>query len=283
MGAQTRAAATNVLLYASPNYSMTKTAWLNLYGHPAPLCAEVDPLRHSARVGAREFTVAEERWEVPTRGNIYGVALNFRGALAALGTTTEAAPYLAPPRAPILYLKPRNTRIGYGAPIPVPASIKAVAVGATLGVVLSQSTYRIAASDAAEFIAGYTIVNDVTIPHESYYRPALKQKCRDGFCPVGPWIVERDQIGSADALAIRAYVNGKLALENNTANLIRPIHQLIADISAFMTLAAGDVLLVGLPENLPLARVGDRVAVEIEGLGRLENPLIAEAPAPRHA
>jgi 5-oxopent-3-ene-1,2,5-tricarboxylate decarboxylase / 2-hydroxyhepta-2,4-diene-1,7-dioate isomerase len=220
---------------------------------------------------------------VPTRGNVYGVALNFRGALAALGKSTEAPPYQSPPRAPILYLKPRNTRIGYGVPIPVPAGVEAVAIGATLGVVLSQNAYRVAAGDAAHFIAGYTIVNDVTIPHESYYRPALKQKCRDGFCPIGPWIVERDQIGSADAMAIRAYVNGKLVLENNTANLIRPIPQLIADISAFMTLAAGDVLLVGLPENLPLARVGDRAAVEIDGLGRLENPLIAEAPAPERA
>jgi 5-oxopent-3-ene-1,2,5-tricarboxylate decarboxylase / 2-hydroxyhepta-2,4-diene-1,7-dioate isomerase len=257
---------------------MTKTAWLNLYGHPAPLCAEIDPLRQRVRMGAREFAVAEERWEVPTRGNIYGVALNFRGALAALGNAIEAPPYQSPPRAPILYLKPRNTRIGYGVPIPIPADVEAVAVGATLGVVLGQNAYRVPVNDAAQFIAGYTIVNDVTIPHESYYRPALKQKCRDGFCPIGPWIVERDQLGSADALAIRAYVNGKLALENTTANLIRPIHQLIADISAFMTLAAGDVLLVGLPENLPLARAGDRIAVEIDGLGRLENPLVAEAP-----
>jgi 5-oxopent-3-ene-1,2,5-tricarboxylate decarboxylase/2-hydroxyhepta-2,4-diene-1,7-dioate isomerase len=262
---------------------MSKTAWLNLYGHPAPLCAEVDPQRHSVRLGAREFSVAAERWEVPTRGNVYGVALNFRGALAALGRATGAPPYQAPPQAPILYLKPRNTRIGYGAPIPLPAAVEAVAVGATLGVVLGRSTYRVPASEAAQCIAGYTLVNDVTIPHESYYRPALKQKCRDGFCPIGPWIVEREQLGSADALAIRAYVNGKLALENNTANLIRPISQLIADISAFMTLAAGDVLLVGLPENLPLARVGDRVAVEIDGIGRLENPLVAEVPAPGQA
>jgi 5-oxopent-3-ene-1,2,5-tricarboxylate decarboxylase/2-hydroxyhepta-2,4-diene-1,7-dioate isomerase len=262
---------------------MSKTAWLNLYGHPSPLRAEVDPVRQSVRLGAREFAVAEERWEVPTRGNIYGVALNFRGALAALGNATSAPPYQCPPRAPILYLKPRNTRIGYGAPVPVPVEVEAVAVGATLGVVLSQDAYRIAARDAAHFIAGYTIVNDVTIPHESYYRPALKQKCRDGFCPIGPWVVERDQIESPDALAIRAYVNGELVLENNTANLIRPIPQLIADISAFMTLAAGDVLLVGLPENLPLARAGDRVAVEIDGLGRLVNPLVAEAQPARQA
>jgi len=262
---------------------MSKTAWLNLYGHPAPLCAKVDPLRHSVQLGAREFEVGAERWEVPTRGNIYGIALNFRGALAALGSATAAPPYQSPPRAPILYLKPRNTRIGYGAPIPVPAGIEALAVGATLGVVLSQSAYRVAASEAEQFIGGYTIVNDVTIPHDSYYRPALKQKCRDGFCPVGPWIMERYQLGAADGFAIRAYVNGKLALENTTANLIRPIRQIIADVSAFMTLAAGDVLLVGLPENLPLARAGDRVAVEIEGLGRLENPLVAELPAPGHA
>jgi len=262
---------------------MSKTAWLNLHGHPAPLCAEVDPVRQRVRLGSREFSVAEEHWEVPTRGNVYGVALNFHGALAALGSATQAAPYQAPPRAPILYLKPRNTRIGYGAPIPIPAGVEAVAIGATLGVVLGRSAYRVRATEAHQFIAGYTIVNDVTIPHESYYRPALKQKCRDGFCPIGPWILERDQLGSADALGIRAYVNGKLALANSTANLIRPIPQLIADISAFMTLSAGDVLLVGLPENLPLAHIGDRVAVEIDGLGRLENPLVAEAATPRAA
>jgi 5-oxopent-3-ene-1,2,5-tricarboxylate decarboxylase / 2-hydroxyhepta-2,4-diene-1,7-dioate isomerase len=262
---------------------MTKTAWLNLHGHPAPLCAEVDPLRHRVHLGSREFAVAEERWEVPTRGNVYGVALNFRGALAALGNATSAPPYQAPPRAPILYLKPRNTRIGYGVPIPIPAGIEAVAVGPTLGVVLGRDAYRVSPPDALQCIAGYTLVNDLTIPHESYYRPALKQKCRDGFCPIGPWIVEREQLGSVDALAIRAYVNGTLALENTTANLIRPVPDLIADISAFMTLSAGDVLLVGLPENLPLARSGDRVAVEIDGIGRLENPLVAEATAPRLA
>lgn len=256
---------------------MTKTAWLNLYGHPAPLRAQVDPLRQTVTLGARQFAVADERWEVPTRGNVYGVALNFRGALAALGDATASAPYQAPPRAPILYLKPRNTRIGYGASIPLPADIEGVWVGATLGVVLGHSAHRISADKAGEVIAGYTIANDVTIPHESYYRPALKQKCRDGFCPIGPWIVERDQLRAADGLAIRAYINGELALENSTTNLIRSVPQLIADISEFMTLSAGDVLLVGLPENLPLARAGDTVAVEIEGIGRLENPVVAEA------
>lgn len=262
---------------------MTKTAWLNLFGHPAPLCAQVDPLHQTVTLGSRRFAVAEERWEVPTHGNVYGTALNFRGALAALGEATGAAPYQAPPRAPILYLKPRNTRIGYGAAIPIPDQIEGVWVGATLGVVLGHTAYRLSANDAHEAIAGYTIVNDVTIPHDSYYRPALKQKCRDGFCPIGPWILERDQLGATDALAIRAYINGKLALENSTANLLRSIPQLIADVSAFMTLSAGDVLLVGLPENLPLARAGDRVAVEIEGLGRLENHLVAEAAARVHS
>jgi 5-oxopent-3-ene-1,2,5-tricarboxylate decarboxylase/2-hydroxyhepta-2,4-diene-1,7-dioate isomerase len=259
---------------------MTKTAWLNLYGHPDPLCAQVDPFNQSVRLGTRQFLVAEERWEVPTRGNVYGVALNFKGALAALADATNTAPYLAPPRAPILYLKPRNTRIGYGAPIPLPADVDAVWVGGTLGVVLGRGAYRLSAQEAQTVIAGYTIVNDVTIPHESYYRPALKQKCRDGFCPIGPWVIERDQLGASDRLAIRAYVNDKLVLENTTANLIRSVPQLIADISAFMTLSAGDVLLVGLPENLPLARAGDRVAIEIDDIGRLENPLVTEATGP---
>jgi 5-oxopent-3-ene-1,2,5-tricarboxylate decarboxylase/2-hydroxyhepta-2,4-diene-1,7-dioate isomerase len=84
------------------------------------------------------------------------------------------------------------------------------------------------------------------------------------------------EVSDPDALGIRVYVNGELRLENSTVNLVRNVSKLIADVSEFMSLARGDVLLVGVPESAPRARAGDRIAVEIDGLGRLENTLRAE-------
>jgi 5-oxopent-3-ene-1,2,5-tricarboxylate decarboxylase/2-hydroxyhepta-2,4-diene-1,7-dioate isomerase len=215
-----------------------------------------------------------------TRGTVYGTALNFRGALAALGEAVHAAPYDAPPRAPVLYIKPRNTWIGDGAPIPLPTGHEAVVVGPSLGVVIGRAARRIDPAAALEHVLGYTVVNDVALPHASYFRPALRQQCRDGFCVIGTEVVDRGRVKNPDALDIRVWINDALRLSSTTAEMIRPIRQLIAAVSEFMTLQSGDMLLTGLPANLPLARAGERVALEIEGLGRLENPVIAERALP---
>ena len=218
-----------------------------------------------------------------TRGTVYGTALNFRGALAALGDAVHAAPYGAPPRAPVLYIKPRNTWIGDGAPIPLPSDHEVVAVGPSLGLVIGRAARRIDPAVALEHVLGYTLVNDLALPHASYFRPALRQQCRDGFCAIGTEVVDCGRVRNADALEIRVWVDGALRLASNTAEMIRPIRQLIADVSEFMTLQAGDMLLTGLPAKLPLARAGERVALEIEGVGRLENPVVAEKALPSAA
>jgi len=210
---------------------------------------------------------------------LYGVLLNYRGALAALGEAVNKPPYKAPPKAPVLYIKPANTWIGDGAPIPVPSDVEALQMGAALGVVIGRTACRVSAESALDHVAGYTVVNDVSMPHDSYYRPSVRLKCRDGFCPIGATIVERARVPNPDALAVRVFVDGVLRQQNTTANLVRSTRRLIADVTEFMTLAAGDVLLTGVPENAPLARAGQRVAIEIEGVGRLENPLVAEDPA----
>jgi 5-oxopent-3-ene-1,2,5-tricarboxylate decarboxylase/2-hydroxyhepta-2,4-diene-1,7-dioate isomerase len=212
----------------------------------------------------------------PPRGTVYGALLNYRGALTALGNAVHQPPYKAPPKAPVLYIKPANTWIGDGAPIPVPADVEALQMGAALGVVIGRTACRVPAEAALDYVAGYTIVNDVSVPHESFYRPSIRLKCRDGFCPIGTRIVDRAGVPDPDALAVRVFVDGALLQENTTANLIRSTARLIADISEFMTLGVGDILLTGVPENAPLARAGQRVAIEIEGVGRLENPLVAE-------
>ena len=209
---------------------------------------------------------------------VVGAWLNYRGAWAAMESTMRAPPHHKPPEHPVLYLKPANTWLAAGQAVVLPADVEEVEVGAALGVVIGRPAARVRAEDALAHVAGYRIVNDVTVPHEKVLRPPLKQKCRDTFCPMGP-VVPASQVAAPDALAIRAYVNGELRQSSDTSQLVRGVARLIADVTEFMTLGEGDVLLVGVPENPPRARAGDRVAVEIEGLGRLENRLEAEGAA----
>lgn len=184
-------------------------------------------------------------------------------------------PHHRPPVHPVLYVKPANTWSAPGRAIELPADMPEIEVSPTLGIVFGRAASRVRAQDVAAYIAGYAVVHDVTAPHTSVLRPPIKQKCRDGFCPIGP-VVPAGQVGDPSALAIRAYVNGELQLENSLANLIRGIPKLVADVTDFMSFGQGDILLVGVPEGAPRARVGDRVAVEVERVGRIENPLVAE-------
>ncbi|UOQ45890.1 fumarylacetoacetate hydrolase family protein [Halobacillus salinarum] len=211
-------------------------------------------------------------FDVPITGTIYGTLLNYQGVLEQLGEALHHDPYKTPPKAPILYLKPKNTMIGHQAFIPMPEDESALEVGACLGLVIGEKASRVSEEDAMSYIEGYTIVNDISVPHESLFRPAVKQKARDGFCPVGPWIVNRrDTILNPDNLSVRVYVNGECKQENHTRNLVRAVPKLLEDVTEFMTLDKGDILLVGIPENPPLVKDGDLVRVEIEQVGALEN------------
>ena len=248
-----------------------------LRDQPHPVEVSVDPLTYAIRCGAKLLD-ASAPWDIPTTGTVYGVALNYRQSLEALGEAVNGPPYKAPPKAPVLYVKPRNTWTAHGAVVVLPTDVPTVAIGPTLGVVIGRTATRVRSSEAASVIAGYTVVNDLSVPHDSYYRPAIRQQCRDGFCPIGPAIVPRNAVADTRRLGVRAYVNDTLKLTANLADLIRPVDMLIQDITEFMTLVEGDVLLAGLPHGLPLARAGDTVAVEVDRVGRLENQLRAQAP-----
>jgi len=211
---------------------------------------------------------------MPGYGTVYGCLLNYRSALAALGDAVNAAPYQAPPKAPILYIKPDNTLSEAGAPIVLPRGVEAVEIGPALGLAIGRTACRVTEAEALEFLAGYAVINDVTLPHASVYRPAIAQRCRDGFCPIGPVVSATVDPG---ALTVRALINGRVGLEASTAELIRPAARLLAEVTAFMTLEPGDVLHVGVPHGAPPARAGDRVAIEISGIGRLENHIVGGA------
>jgi 5-oxopent-3-ene-1,2,5-tricarboxylate decarboxylase / 2-hydroxyhepta-2,4-diene-1,7-dioate isomerase len=212
-------------------------------------------------------------------GRVYGALLNHRGALEALGDAVHQGPYKAPPRAPVLYIKPRNTLASSGDAVVVPVDSGELEIGATLGIVIGRTASNVGAEDALEHVAGYVIVNDVSLPHASFYRPQVRCKARDGFCPIGPRVVARGAIADPDALGLRVQVDGELRQATSTGGMIRPVARLIADVTEFMTLAPGDVLLLGVAADAPRARAGQHIAIEIDGLGRLENTLVAEGKA----
>jgi 5-oxopent-3-ene-1,2,5-tricarboxylate decarboxylase/2-hydroxyhepta-2,4-diene-1,7-dioate isomerase len=234
---------------------------------------EVDLLSGTIRCGGKTLGMNELQWDAPTRGAVYGVLMNYRGAVEALNTMGGSSLSLG---APVLFVKPANTWIGYGDAIPIPEGVECVEAGAALGIVIGKTACRVAAVDALNFVAGYTIIDDVCEPHQSYDRPATRQRCRDGFCAIGPWIMPKRSVPSPDSLSLRVLVNGELHSANTTANMVRSVAKLIADVTEFVTLFAGDVLHTGAPENAPRITAGDRVRIEINGIGALENHVVAE-------
>jgi len=242
--------------------------------HGCPLATDA-PVAHWAALAADRYGPA---FLPPTRGTIFGTLLNHVDALAVLGEQVHAAPYKAPPRAPVLYIKPRNTLAGHREPVVVPAEAEEVEIGATLGVVIGTPACRVGAADALSVVAGYTVVNDLCIPHASYYRPSLRLRCRDGFCPIGPAIVARKMVSDPDFLDVAVGIDGRTVWRGRTDRLIRPVARLLADVTEFMTLRPGDVLMVGVSAGAPRARAGQRVTVAIAGVGELETPLVAEHP-----
>ena len=211
-------------------------------------------------------------------GTVYGCLLNHRPALAALGNAVNEAPYKAAPKAPVLYVKPRNTLCRSGDAVEVPADATELEIGAALGIVFGRTACRVRQADAFAAVAGYTIVNDVSVPHTSFYRPSIRFRARDGFCPIGPRVVAANNVENPDQLAVQVWVDGRLVHTTSTADMIRPVARLIADVSDFMTLAPGDVLMLGVAAGAPRARAGQHVAIAIAGLGRLENLFIAAPP-----
>jgi 5-oxopent-3-ene-1,2,5-tricarboxylate decarboxylase/2-hydroxyhepta-2,4-diene-1,7-dioate isomerase len=257
------------------NQTMT-TIRFHLSGCAQAEYGEAHPEQYVFVFRHRQIHISEAHWHVPVNGTVYGTLFNFKGALKAMGNAVYEPPYHQPPQGPILYIKPKNTHIAYGQPIPLPPNVYQVVIGASLGVVMGRTATRVPVKEALHYVEGYTIVNDVSIPHQSVYRPPIVYNARDGFCPIGPWVVQRECVSNPDQLKISVYINDQLVQENTTANLIRSIPQLIAEVSQFMTLYPGDTLLVGCPEHPPLAKEGDQVRIEIEQIGSLQNYVVKQ-------
>lgn len=183
------------------------------------------------------------------------------------------------PEAPIIFSKVPQSVIASGEPILYPRGLSdKIDYEAELAVVIGAGGRGIDRSGAYDHIFGFTIVNDVTARDlQSLHKQWLIGKSLDSFCPMGPWLVTADEVDPAN-LGIRCWVNDELRQDANTADLIFDIPFLIETISAGITLQPGDIIATGTPAGVGLGfdpprflRPGDRVTVEIDGLGRLVN------------
>jgi len=212
-------------------------------------------------------------------GTVYGALLNHAPQLSALGDAVDAAPYKAAPRFPVLQLRPRNTLCGAGSEVAIPVQPGVVEIGVALGFVIGRVACRVSAAEAHTVIAGYVLAAELGLPCESHYRPAVRLKARDGFTVLGPTVAAH-QIAHPDALQASVVVNGAKVATLTTGDRVRPVAELIAAVTEFMTLQPGDILLLGASTPAPVAVPGQAVQVHMEGLGTLDFSLKPETSTP---
>lgn len=178
------------------------------------------------------------------------------------------------PEVPLLFLKPPTSVIGPGEAIVLPPQSQQVEHEAELVAVIGRRGRWIDPEDAANYVLGYTIGNDVTA-RDLQRRDGqwTRAKGFDTFCPIGPWI--ETEYNPADSL-ISCYVNDDMRQMASTRDMVFSTRQLVAFASSIMTLEPGDLLLTGTPAGVAPLHPGDIVQINIEGLGSLSNPVIAE-------
>ena len=183
------------------------------------------------------------------------------------------------PKQPLLFGMYSNAIIGPEEAIVIPPMSKQVDYEAELGVVIGRRARQVSTDAALDYIAGYTIVNDVSARDLQFSDGQwLRAKSFDSFAPMGPYLVTRTSLGDGDGLNIELRLNGKTMQKSNTRNMIFKVVELISFISKVMTLEIGDVIATGTPGGVGFVRnpqvfmkAGDIVEIELEGIGVLRN------------
>jgi acylpyruvate hydrolase len=240
-------------------------------GTPAELLA--DPPLSDERVPLADV---ELRPVVPRPGKVVCMGLNY-------AEHVDEGVYDVP-EYPVLFSKFAETLVAAGEPIVVPPESSAVDYEAELAFVIGRHVRRVSGAAALDAVGGYTIANDVSMRDYQYRTHQwLPGKNWAASTPLGPFLVTPDEVGDPHGLDISLELNGERMQSGNTRQFIFDIPAIVAAISEFVPLAPGDVVLTGTPSGVGyrrdpkvLLRDGDRVAVEIERVGRLENPVVAE-------
>jgi 2-keto-4-pentenoate hydratase/2-oxohepta-3-ene-1,7-dioic acid hydratase in catechol pathway len=218
-----------------------------------------------------------------TPPNILGIGLNYKSHAADLNRP--------PPDHPMLFIKSTNTVQHPGDPIEIPRALPSFEVDyeGELAIVIGRLCKNVPRDRALDYVLGYTIANDVTA-RDWQFKLGGGQFCQgksfDTFCPLGPVLVTKDELPDPGKLRLRTRVNGEVRQDNTTADMIFDVPALIAFLSASKQLFPGTVILTGTPRGVGIAakppvflQPGDRVEIEIEGIGILSNPVILE-PVP---
>jgi 2,4-didehydro-3-deoxy-L-rhamnonate hydrolase len=202
-------------------------------------------------------------------GKLIGVGLNYRDHAAETGAEL--------PREPLLFAKLTTALTGPGGEIVRPAYTDELDYEGELALVIGARARGVPPADALGHVFGYAVMNDVTARDRQRAEPQwVRAKGGDTFAPFGPWVTTTDEVADPQALAIRTTVNGELRQDGTTADMVFPVAELVAWCSASFTLEPGDVITTGTPAGVGVARgaflgPGDRVRVQIAGLGAIEN------------
>jgi 5-oxopent-3-ene-1,2,5-tricarboxylate decarboxylase / 2-hydroxyhepta-2,4-diene-1,7-dioate isomerase len=180
------------------------------------------------------------------------------------------------PSAPSYFLKPPSSVSAHRAQVARPRGCRFLNYEGEIAVVIGERCLGASVGDALRYVRGYTVANDWGV-HDFRHADRgsmLRVKGQDGFCPLGPALVDAEDV-DPDDLTIRTYLNGELVQEGHTGrDLLFSFAYQIADVSRLVTLEPGDVLLTGTPANSGPVEPGDVIEVEVEGIGRLENKVV---------
>lgn len=226
------------------------------------------------------FKTSAVKWLAPVLNppKIVGIGLNYRAH-------RQEQSDVATPAYPVLFPKFPTSVIGQGETIKWdPAITQKVDYEAELGVVIGKRATRVAAANALDYVFGYCNLNDISARDLQFDEQGGKQwtrgKSLDTFCPFGPYIVSKDEFSNPQNLSVRCAVNGTVMQEGNTEDMIASVAQLIEFITRSITLVPGDLIATGTPPGVGHYRKppvylksGDVVEVEVQGLGRLTNPV----------
>jgi 2-keto-4-pentenoate hydratase/2-oxohepta-3-ene-1,7-dioic acid hydratase in catechol pathway len=252
---------------------------------PREMCSLLEAGRSAleAAAGAAERAAAripldDVRLEAPISRppKILAIGLNYADHVKESG--------LQPPSVPAVFNKQSTSVTGPYDPIHLPRASHVLDYEGELGFVIGRRCRHVPAERAQEVIAGFLVVNDVSVRDWQLRSPTMTMgKSFDTHCPLGPWITTSDEVGNPHGLAIRTWVNGELRQDSNTKELIYDCFQLVEHLSTAFTLEPGDVIPTGTPSGVGIAMkpprllaAGDVVRIEIDELGQLENPVVPE-------
>lgn len=227
-----------------------------------------DPLFNEIEPDGRIVELDEVRLLSPVipRSKVIGIGTNFADRVRAPGSPE-------PETMPPVFLKANTSVIGPDDPIVLPEWSRDVIYEGELAVVIKSLAKDVPLDEVDQVILGYTLCNDVTARDAMDGGPWLKGKSFDTACPLGPWITADPRL-NVDDLRVTTRVDGQTRQDDTTAHMITPVRELISYVSSVFTLLPGDVIITGTPAGVGPIRAGQRVEVEIEGIGVLSNPVV---------